>query len=105
LKLVANAKQREGSNVTLRAGDAAVRCSFRVSLKCDVEAAEALSRVLDEEQFAALFERKLSFNPLRERVAEFLSGTDASQATAREALRAAVRETETVTLSVVANRK
>lgn len=105
LKSAAAIRQREGNAVTLRAGDAAVRCNYRASLKCDTEAVEALARLLDEEQFSSLFERKLSFNPIKDRIAQFLLGTDVATQEVREALRAAVRETETVTLSVVTARK
>lgn len=105
LKKAATARRGEGSAVTLRAGEAAVRCSYRTSLKCDAEAVEALAAVLDESEFAALFERKTTYTPARERVAEFLSASDDERGAVREALRAALRETETVTLSVVAARK
>lgn len=105
LKNAAAARNREGSSVTLRAGDAAVRCSYRASLKCDNESAEALAQLLDEEQFSSLFERKLSFNPVKDCINEFLAGTDQAQQDARDALRAALRQTETVTLSIVPPRK
>ena len=105
LKLAAAVRQREGGSVTLRAGEAAVRCSYRTSLKCDPQSAEALAQMLDEAEFSSLFERKTTFTPVRERIAEFLAAPDESRATAREALRAAVREAETVTLSVVTARK
>ena len=105
LKSAAAIRQREGNAVTLRAGDAAVRCNYRTSFKCDTESAEALAQLLDEEQFSSLFERKLSFNPIKDRLTQFLSGTDEATQEVREIVRAAVRETETVTLSVVTTRK
>ncbi|MGB9179882.1 MAG: hypothetical protein WCB68_11610 [Pyrinomonadaceae bacterium] len=105
LKTAATAKQREGNAVTLRAGDAAIRCSYRTSLKCDADSAEALAQLLDEAEFSALFERKTSFTPLKDRITEFLKDADESHQAARDALRAALRETETVTLSVVTTRK
>jgi hypothetical protein len=105
LKMAAAGRQRAGNAVTLRAGDAAVRCSYRTSLKCEAEATEALAGLLDEDEFSALFERKLSFNPVKDRLAEFLARTDDEYREAREAVRAALRETETVTLSVVAARR
>jgi hypothetical protein len=105
LKNAAAAKQREGNAVTLRAGDAAIRCSYRASLKCDADSAEALAQLLDEEEFSRLFEQKTSFTPVKDRIAEFLSDADESHQAARDAVRAALRETETVTLSVVTARK
>lgn len=105
LKAIAASRQRTGSGVTLRAGEAAVRCSYRVSLKCDTEAVEALEQVLDKEEFARMFERRTSFNAVEDAVREFLSGEDEARRQARELLRKAVRETETATLNVVADRK
>lgn len=105
LKNAAAVRNREGNAVTLRAGDTAVRCSYRASLKCDTESAEALAQLLDEEQFSSLFERKLSFNPIKDHIAEFLASTDEATRDVRDAVRAALHETETVTLSVVTPRK
>jgi hypothetical protein len=105
LKTAASAKQREGNAVTLRAGDAAIRCSYRTSLKCDADSTEALAQLLDEEEFSRLFERKTSFTPVKDRITEFLKDVDETHQAARDAVRAALRETETVTLSVVIARK
>ena len=105
LKSAASAKRREGNTITLRAGEAAIRCSYRTSLKCDADSAEALAQLLDEEEFSRLFERKTSFTPFKDRITEFLKDEDASHQAARDAVRAALRETETVTLSVVTTRK
>ena len=105
LKAIAASQQRTGNGVVLRAGEVAVRCSYRVSLKCDTEAVEAVERVLDKEEFTRMFERKTSFNPVEDVVREFLSGEDEARREARELLRKAVRETETATLSVIADRK
>ena len=105
LKALAASQQRTGNAVTLRASDVAVRCSYRVSLKCDTQIVETLEQVLDKEEFAQMFERKTSFNAIEDRVREFLSSEDAARQDARELLRTAVRETETVTLNVVSDRK
>lgn len=105
LKNAAAAKQREGNAVTLRAGDDVIRCSYRTSLKCDADSTEALAQLLDEEEFSRLFERKTSFIPVKDRITEFLKDADESHQMARDALRAALRETESVTLSVVTARK
>ena len=105
LKTAAAGRQREGNAVTLRAGDAAIRCSYRATLKCDADAAEALAPLLDEDEFSALFERKTTYTPVKDRVAEFLAGADEPGQEARAAVRAALRETETVTLSVMPARQ
>lgn len=102
LKSAASAVRREGGAVTLRAGEAgAVRCSYRTNVKLDPEALPLLEQLLDEEELAELFERKVSVTPNKERVAEFLAGADAAHTEARDVLRGALHETEIVTLSVV----
>jgi hypothetical protein len=105
LKEVAAMRQRVSNAVTLRAGKLAVKCSFRSSLKCDPEAVESLAERLDEQEFEELFERKVSYNPHKERVEEFLSRADDNYREARELLRSAISQTETATLTVVTNRK
>lgn len=105
LKEVAAARQRISNAVTLSAGDGAVKCSFRPSIKCNQEVVESLAGCLGEQEFESLFERKVSYSPHRESIQEFLSRSDDGQAEARELLRAAVIETETATLTVVSNRK
>ncbi len=105
LKTLAAAGQRVSNAVTLRAGEGAVKCSFRTTLKCDQEVVESLAGRLDESEFDELFERKVSYSPHKERVHEFLSRADDEQSEARDLLRAAITETETATLTVVASRK
>ncbi len=105
LKDVALRQERVSGAVTLRAGDAAVKCNFRTTLKFDTETVEKLEQTLDESEFGELFERKVSYSPHKESVQEFLSSTDGAHEEARELLRAAVRETETATLTVVPVRK
>ncbi len=101
LKDVAATQPRVSGAVTLRAGDRAVKCSFRTTLKCDAEAVERLEQTLDQNEFGELFERKVMYSPHKEPVQEFLSTTDDAHEEARELLRAAVRETETATLTIV----
>lgn len=105
LKAIAASQQRVGNAVTMRAGEAAVRCSYRVSLKCDTEAVEALEQVLDREEFSRLFERKTSFNAVEGELRDFLASEDAERERERELVRKAVRETEIPTLSVISDRK
>jgi hypothetical protein len=105
LKAAASARQRMGNAVVLRAGDAAIRCSYRATLKFDADAADSLAQLLNEAEFSSLFERKTTFTPVKDRIAEFLAGADEAGREARDAVRASLRETETVTLSVVPPRK
>ncbi len=105
LKQAAENMPRTGSAVTLRAGEEAVRCSYRAKLKCDDAVVEHLTEMLAPEEFARLFERKVSFNPHDKEIAEFLIGEDDERREARDLLRASLRETETVTLTVVPVRK
>ena len=105
LKEVAAAQQRVSNAVTLRAGDQAVKCSFRSALKCDQEMVESLAERLDESEFEELFDKKVSYSPHKERVQELLSRTDAEHNETRELLRAAIIETETAMLTVVTSRK
>ncbi len=105
LKDVAATQPRVSGAVTLRAGDAAVKCSFRTTLKCDAEAIEKLEQTLDQSEFGELFDRKVTYSPHKERVQEFLSSTDGAHEESRELLRAAVREAETATLTIVPVRK
>jgi hypothetical protein len=105
LKEIAALQQRISNAVTLRAQVGAVKCSFRSSLKCNQEVVESLAERLGEQEFEALFERKVSYSPHKESVQEFLSRADDEQNETRELLRSAIIETETVTLTIVANRQ
>ena len=101
LKDVAATQPRVSGAVTLRAGEQAVKCSFRTTLKCDAEAVEKLEQTLDKNEFGELFERKVTYSPHKERVQELLNTVDGEHEEARELLRAAVREIESATLTVV----
>jgi cell division septum initiation protein DivIVA len=105
LKKAAEGMPRAGGAVTLRAGDEAVRCSYRTKLKCEDAGVERLAELLAPEEFARLFERKVSFSSHDEEITEFLATENEEHSDARELLRAAVRETETVMLTVVPPRK
>jgi len=105
LKEVAATQPRVSGAVTLRAGEQAVKCSFRTTLKCDAEAVEKLEQTLDKNEFGELFERKVTYSPHKERVHELLNTVDGEHEEARELLRAAVREIESATLTVVPVRK
>ena len=104
LELAAQARPRVSNAVVLRADDAGVRCSFAVRTSYDAARLAAAEELLGEE-FASLFERKVSFSAVKDRLEEFLSATDEARASAREAVRAAEQRTEVATLSVVAQKK
>jgi hypothetical protein len=99
LKLAAAARPRAGSAVTLRAGDEAVRCAYTVKIKCDTEKVAGLEPLLGEE-FGRLFERKVSYSPVKEAFNEFLASAGEDHAAARAAVRAAVEFDEVATLTV-----
>jgi hypothetical protein len=105
LKVVALMKERVANAVVLRAGDSAVKCSYKVGLKLSPDRAEELERILDEGQFASLIERKISFSPIKEKIEEFLKETDDESTSARELLHAALERTETASLTVVTPKK
>ena len=104
LKLAAQARPRVSNAVVLRAGEAGVRCSFAVRTSYDAARLAAAEQLLGEE-FGSLFERKVSFSAVKDRLEEFLSGNDEARAAAREAVRAAEQRSETVSLAVVAQKK
>jgi hypothetical protein len=105
IKAVALMKERVANAVVLRAGDSAVKCSYKAGLKLKPEQVEELERVLDEDQFASLIERKISFSPIKEKIEEFLKGTDEESARVRELLQVAIERTEIVSLLVVPSKK
>lgn len=104
LKLAAQARPRVSNAVVLRAGGAGVRCSFAVKRSYDAEALAAAEKLLGDE-FGSLFERKVSFSAVRGRLEEFLSADDEERAAARDLVRAAEQRSETVSLTVVAQKK
>ena len=105
LKRAATARPRVSNAVVLRADGATVRCSYASKASYDAEKLSAAEALLGAEGFAALFERKVSFAAVKDRLEEFLSSTDAATADARAAVRAAETRTEVTTLTVVAQRK
>lgn len=105
LKRAARSRPRLAGAVVLRAGEAGVRCSYTLKTTWDAEKLSAAEELLGGERFGALFERKTTYTPVRAAVEEFLAGADESQAAAREAVRAAARQTETETLNILARRK
>ncbi|HEX6624443.1 MAG TPA: hypothetical protein VF064_12070 [Pyrinomonadaceae bacterium] len=106
LKVAARARPRVAGAVVLRAGeDAGVRCSYSVRTTYDAGKLEAVEAMLGGAEFAALFERKVTYSPVRNSLEEFLASSDDEHGAAREAIRAAAQHTETATLNVVAQKK
>jgi hypothetical protein len=89
----------------LRAEAGGVRCSYTSKVTYDAEKLSAAEAVLGAENFAALFERKVTFSAVKPRLEEFLSSDDAATAAARAAVRDAETRTEVATLTVVAQKK
>ena len=105
LKRAAGSRPRVGSAVVLRAGEAGVRCNYTSKATYDAAKLAEAEALLGAEGFAALFERKVTFAAVKDRLEEFLASDDAADAAAREAVRAAESRAEVATLTVVAQRK
>ena len=106
LKAAATTRERVAGAVTLRAEEGAVKCSFKTNLKCDAEKVSALEQLLEPDSFAALFERKVSYSPVKDQLEKFLSiDAGAGDADLRALILAAVERTETPTLTVVRPKK
>lgn len=105
LKAAAAARERVAGAVTLSGEEGAVKCSFKTSLKCIPEKVSALERQLEAGEFAALFERKVSYSPVKDNLEKFLSNDAGTDAQVRELILAAVERTETPTLTVVRPKK
>lgn len=105
LKAAASVRARVAGAVTLSGEEGAVKCSFKTNLKCIPERVSALEGQLEPEKFAALFERKVSYSPVKEQLEKFLSDDAGGDANLRESILAAVERTETPTLTVVRPKK
>jgi hypothetical protein len=101
LKRAAAARPRVGSAVVLRAGEAGVRCNYASKATYDAAKLAEAEALLGREGFAALFERKVTFAAVKDRLEEFLASDDAATAPARDAVRAAETRSEVATLTVV----
>lgn len=105
LKRASSSRPRVSNAVVLRADAGSVRCSYASKATYDAEKLSAAETLLGAEEFAALFERKVTFSAVKARLEEFLSSEDAATAAARDAVRDAETRTEVATLTVVAQRK
>ncbi|HEV2880946.1 MAG TPA: hypothetical protein VGX24_06535 [Pyrinomonadaceae bacterium] len=107
LKAAAAARERVAGAVTLGGAEGAVKCSFKTNLKCIPEKVGALEGQLAPDEFAALFERKVSYSPVKDNLEKLLSSDAATDDNARlrELILASVERTETPTLTVVRPKK
>ena len=105
LKAAALARQRVAGAVTLGGAEGAVKCSFKTNLKCIPEKVSALEQELEADKFAALFERKVSYSPVKDNLEKFLSGGEGADSNLRALVLSAVEKTETPTLTVVRPKK
>lgn len=105
LKVAAASRGRVAGAVTLSGAEGAVKCSFKTNLKCIPEKVSALEGQLEPDEFAALFERKVSYSPVKDNLEKLLSDDAGTDANLREQLLAAVERTETPTLTVVRPKK
>jgi len=105
LKAAAATRQRMAGAVTLGGEGGAVKCSFKTTFKCLAEKVSALEEQLEPDKFAAIFERKVSYNPVKDQLEKFLSGDAETDADLRQSVLAAVERIETPTLTVVRPKK
>ena len=105
LKTAASARQRVAGAVTLRAGDSAVKCSYKASLKCDEEKVAELERALEAEQFESLFQRSVKYSPVKETLERLLADSSGEAAELRRLVAPVVERTEQAVLTVVRAKK
>lgn len=103
IKAAASARQRVSNAVILRAGDLSVRCGYSIKLKCDPGRTAELENVLGSKQFTMLFEKRVTFNPNKENLEEFLTGSGDQEL--KKAVRGAIETTEVVALTVPRSKK
>jgi hypothetical protein len=101
LKAAADGQPRVAGAVVLRAGDQAVKCSYAARASYNAEKIVALEATVGTEMIETLFERKVSFSPIKESLKAFLADQDELHAATRAAVRAAEERKEVVTLTVV----
>ena len=105
LKAAACARQRVAGAVTLRAGESAVKCSFKASLKCDDEKVAELERALEADQFESLFQRSVKYSPVRETLERLLADASDEGTELRRLVLPVVERTEQAVLTVVRAKK
>jgi hypothetical protein len=105
LKIASSVRQRVTGAVTLRAGDAAVKCSYKAAIKCDDDKVAELERALEAEQFESLFQRSVKYSPVRETLERLLADSSDEAAELRRLVIPVVERTEQAVLTVVRAKK
>jgi len=105
LKIASSVRQWVAGAVTLRAGGAAVKCSFKASLRCDEEKVAELERALEAGQFETLFQRSTKYSPVKENLERLLADASDESAELRRLVLPAVERTEQAVLTVVRAKK
>jgi hypothetical protein len=105
LKAAAAVRERIAGAVVFRSDQGEVRCAYSIRPRWDFDKLASLEPVMGEERFASLFERAVSYKANKKSVEEFLSGTDEASRSLREAVRDAMEEIETPSLSVPRRKK
>jgi hypothetical protein len=104
IKAAAARRERAGGAVTFRSDQGSVKCSYQTKLKWDPDKVAALEETLGPERFESLFERKVSFTPIKGEVDGYLN-SDAGDAKVRDALLDACEKVETPSITVVAKKQ
>jgi hypothetical protein len=104
LKRHAATQPRASNAVILRAGEHAVKCGYAVRISYNEGKLAVVEELVGAEQFAALFEREVKFNPVKESLEKFLADEGEDWTAARAAILAAMERKETVTLAPVASK-
>jgi hypothetical protein len=105
LKRHAAFQPRVANVVMLRAGEHAVKCGYSARVSYPADKLAAVEAILDTEQFAALFTRKITFSAVKGSLDAFLASEAADTAAARAAILAAAERTEVATVTPVTARR
>jgi hypothetical protein len=101
LKRHAASQPRVANAVMLHTGEYAVKCGYSVRVSYNADKLTAVETLLDPEQFAAFFTRKISFSAVKEPLDAFLASEAPNTAAARAAILAAAERTEIATVTPV----
>lgn len=99
LKQHAAFQPRISNAVVLRSSDGAVKVGYSTRLSYDAEQLVRVETMLGENLFARLFEREVKFNPMKEKLEEFLTSENPEEEDARNAIRGAQQVKEIATIA------
>jgi hypothetical protein len=105
LKIAASLRDRVAGAVYLRSSGGEIICKYSSRIDCDKEKVPPLESLLGREQFETLFTRETRFKADKERIKEFLSLDDVAGEPHRNAVRDAIKEIETPSLTVPRKKK